>query len=83
MPTGSYSPCPSWLISPNILPEAVKPVYIPRPVLILMIIVYLLFLFSVDWINQPDGAWYRPFLIGLGVVLVAAWIHRERDSDEL
>ena len=57
--------------------------YLPRSILILFVIIYLLFLVSVDWINQADGAWYRPFLIGLLVVAVAGWAHREQDSDEL
>lgn len=57
--------------------------YIPRGVLILLLTIYLLFLISVDWINQPAGAWFRPFLIGAAVVLMAAWIHRDQDSDEL
>ncbi|MEQ9611075.1 MAG: hypothetical protein RIK09_05565 [Gammaproteobacteria bacterium] len=57
--------------------------YIPRPILILLIVTYLLFLISVDWINQPDGAWYRPFLLGALIVAVASWTHRKRDTDEL
>jgi len=57
--------------------------YIPRSVLILLVIIYLLFLVSVDWINQPSGTWYRPFLVGFLIVVVASWAHRERDSDEL
>ncbi|MCH7816760.1 MAG: hypothetical protein IIC60_09360 [Proteobacteria bacterium] len=57
--------------------------YIPRSILILLVIIYLLFLLSVDWINQPDGAWYRPFIIGFLVVMVGSWAHREQDSDEL
>ncbi|MEQ8407065.1 MAG: hypothetical protein RKH07_02175 [Gammaproteobacteria bacterium] len=57
--------------------------YIPRTILTLLIIIYLLFLMSVDWINQPAGSWYRPFLIGLVIITVAAWAHREQDSDEL
>lgn len=57
--------------------------YIPRSILILLVIIYLLFLLSVDWINQPGGAWHRPFIIGLAVVIAAAWIHRDRDADEL
>ncbi|MBM87748.1 MAG: hypothetical protein CMQ41_05165 [Gammaproteobacteria bacterium] len=57
--------------------------YIPRSILVLLVIAYLLFLVSIDWINQPEGTWYRPFLIGLLIVLVASWAHRERDSDEL
>jgi len=57
-------------------------VYIPRPILILLVIIYLLFLLSVDWINAADGAWYRPFFIGFLIVVVAAWAHRERETDE-
>lgn len=57
--------------------------YIPRPILTLIIIVYLLFLVSVDWVNQPEAAWYRPFLIGLIIISIGAWTHRERDGDEL
>ncbi len=56
--------------------------YIPRSILVLLLIVYLLFLLSVDWINQADGAWYRPFFVGFLVILVASWAHREQDSDE-
>lgn len=56
--------------------------YIPRSILVLLLIVYLLFLLSVDWINQADGAWYRPFIIGFLVIVVAGWAHREQDSDE-
>ena len=57
--------------------------YIPRPILILLVIIYLLFLISVDWMNQPEVAWYRPFLVGFLIVAVASWAHREQDSDEL
>lgn len=57
--------------------------YIPRSILILLVIVYLLFLVSADWINASEGAWYRPFLVGLLIVAVASWTHRERETDEL
>jgi hypothetical protein len=57
--------------------------YIPQPILILLIIIYLLFLVSIDWINQTDGAWYRPFIVGLIVIAVAGWAHREQENDEL
>lgn len=57
--------------------------YIPRPILILLIIIYLLFVLSVDWINQSDGSWYRPFLVGFLIIAIASWTHREQDSDEL
>lgn len=57
--------------------------YIPRPILILLVIIYLLFVLSVDWMNEAEGAWYRPFIVGFLVILVASWAHREQDSDEL
>ncbi len=57
--------------------------YIPRSILSLLVIVYLLFLLSVDWINETAIGWYRPFLIGFIVIIVAAWSHHDRESDEL
>ncbi|MBS24878.1 MAG: hypothetical protein CMQ28_04465 [Gammaproteobacteria bacterium] len=57
--------------------------YIPRSILVLLVIIYLLFLASVDWINQPEGAWFRPFLVGFLIVVIASWAHREQNSDEL
>ncbi|MEX0618906.1 MAG: hypothetical protein WDZ76_12400 [Pseudohongiellaceae bacterium] len=57
--------------------------YLPQSILTLLAAIYLLFLLSVDWINHPDGAWYRPFVLGFLVVLFAIWVHREQDSDEL
>jgi hypothetical protein len=44
---------------------------------------YLLFVSSVDWISLPTGAWYRPFIIALAVIIIAAFCHRERNSDDL
>ena len=57
--------------------------YIPRPLLILLVIIYLLLLLSADWINQAGGAWYRPFFVGFLIIAAGGWAHRERDSDEL
>ncbi|PCH58841.1 MAG: hypothetical protein COC19_08160 [SAR86 cluster bacterium] len=57
--------------------------YIPRPILILLTSIYLLILLSTDWVSQPEGPWYRPFIVGLLIIIIAAWTHRERDSDEL
>ena len=57
-------------------------VYIPRSMLILMVVLYLLFLLSIDWITQAGGAWYRPHLAALVAIAVVALTVRERDSDE-
>ena len=58
-------------------------VYIPPPTLILLVFGYLLFLLSADWILQVDGAWYRPFLLGVVIIAAAAWVYREQNSDDL
>ncbi|MFM1895391.1 MAG: hypothetical protein RLZZ385_465 [Pseudomonadota bacterium] len=57
--------------------------YISRPILTLLMIVYLLFLLSMDWINSAGSGWYRPFILAFALIGVAAWLHREQDVDEL
>ncbi len=56
--------------------------YIPRSILMLLVIIYLLFLLTVDWINAAGGLWWRPFVVAFIVVLVASWAHREQETDE-
>lgn len=57
--------------------------YLTRSTLLLLMSSYLLFVSSVDWISLPTGAWYRPFIIGLVVIIIAAFCHREQNSDDL
>lgn len=57
--------------------------YIPPSTLIFLVCSYLLFLLSVDWALQPDGAWYRPFILCFLVIGLAAWAYREQNPDEL
>jgi hypothetical protein len=57
--------------------------YIPPSTLILLVFSYLLFLLSTDWIMQPSGVWYRPFLIALIIIAAAAWAYREQNSDDI
>ena len=56
--------------------------YIPRSILMLLVIIYLLFLLSVDWINAAGELWYRPFIVAFIVILVASWAHRDQETDE-
>jgi hypothetical protein len=58
-------------------------VYLTRSTLLLLMCGYLLFVSSVDWISLPTGAWYRPFIIALAVIIIAAFCHREQNSDDL
>lgn len=44
---------------------------------------YLLFVSSVDWLALPSGTWYRPFIIAALVIAIAAFCHREQNSDDL
>ena len=57
--------------------------YIPRSLLSLLIIIYLLFLLGTGRSGGAELAWYRPFLIGLLVIGAAWWAHREQESDDL
>ncbi|MCB1649290.1 MAG: hypothetical protein R3F26_08830 [Gammaproteobacteria bacterium] len=57
--------------------------YLTRSTLLLIMCSYLLFVSAVDWMAQPTGAWYRPFLIALIVIVIAAFSHREHNSDDL
>ena len=55
--------------------------YITRSTLLLIVFSYLIFLLSIDWLSQPDGAWYRPFIVALLVIAIAALCHREQADD--
>ncbi|GFZ78443.1 hypothetical protein GCM10011403_21860 [Pseudohongiella nitratireducens] len=57
--------------------------YIPPSTLMMLTFSYLIFLLSMDWALAVDGAWYRPFVICISVIAVAAWAYRENNSDEL
>lgn len=57
--------------------------YIPPQTLIFIVFAYLLFLLTSEWAIHPDGAWYRPFILCLSVILLAAWAYRKDPSDEL
>jgi hypothetical protein len=57
-------------------------VYFPRPLLVLLVISYFLYLLAIDWMNGPTLAWYRPFLLAFLIIAVAGWCYRKQDSDE-
>ncbi|ALO46989.1 hypothetical protein [Pseudohongiella spirulinae] len=57
--------------------------YLPPSTLIILVFSYLLYLLSVEWAMQMDGAWYRPFILCLMIIMAGAWAYREQNSDEL
>ena len=49
--------------------------------MILAAYVFLPTLFN--WISHPEGAWYRPYLIWGGLVLIAFLLQWNRDGDDV
>ncbi|WP_082086922.1 hypothetical protein [Teredinibacter purpureus] len=42
-----------------------------RPLLLMLLVIYIFAPVLFSWIVHPDGGWYRPFVIWLLVVLIA------------
>lgn len=56
--------------------------YIHRSVLLLFAIIFLILSVGIDWLKTADAAWYRPFIIALGIILLSAWIQRHQEHDD-
>ncbi|GMG86429.1 hypothetical protein [Biformimicrobium ophioploci] len=55
-----------------------------RTLLILLVLVGYVFSPTMfTWMVNPGGAWYRPFIIWFGLILVAAYIQSRRGKDDL
>ena len=53
---------------------------------IALLIVAGLYLFSpaiIDWWSEGGRAWYRPYLIWLGLIALSYWIAKSKDVDGL
>lgn len=57
--------------------------YIYRLVLILVVGIYLFSPAIMDWWIGVNGAWYRPYLLWLILILVTFILQGQRDVDEL
>ena len=57
--------------------------YIYRLVLILVVGIYLFSPAIMDWWTDPNGAWYRPYLLWLILIVVTFILQSQRDTDEL
>src|SRR5690606_28906229 len=57
--------------------------YIYRLVLLLVVGIYLFSPAIMDWWIQPHGAWYRPYLLWLILIVVTFLLLSQRDADEL
>ncbi|MBO3276673.1 hypothetical protein D3C76_680910 [compost metagenome] len=57
--------------------------YIYRLVLILVVGIYLFSPAIMDWWTAPNGAWYRPYLLWLILIVVTFILQSQRDVDDL
>jgi hypothetical protein len=57
--------------------------YIYRLVLLLVVGIYLFSPAIMDWWIEPTGAWYRPYLLWLILIVVTFILQSQRDADEL
>lgn len=57
--------------------------YIDRLVLIFIAGAYLLSPAIIEWWSAGGTAWYRPYLIWLGLIIISFWIGKSRDLDDL
>ncbi|MFA5678738.1 MAG: hypothetical protein WC953_10080 [Pseudomonas sp.] len=56
--------------------------YIYRLVLLLVIGIYLFSPAIMDWWIEPMGAWYRPYVLWLILIIAGMLLQSPRDTDE-
>lgn len=47
-----------------------------RPLLLLILVVYIFSPTLFSWIINPAGAWYRPFIVWLIVIIIAYFVQK-------
>ena len=57
--------------------------YICRLVLVLVIGIYLFSPAIMDWWIEPQGAWYRPYVLWLILIIAGMLLQSPKDADEL
>ncbi|GAA6132761.1 MAG TPA: hypothetical protein ENH72_08570 [Pseudomonas sabulinigri] len=57
--------------------------YIYRLVLLLVIGIYLFSPAIMDWWIEPQGAWYRPYVLWLILIIAGMLLQSPKDADEL
>jgi hypothetical protein len=73
------------LPSPHVFGHAHKEagMYIYRLVLLLVVGIYLFSPAIMDWWIDATGAWYRPYLLWLILIVVTFILQSQKDADEL
>ncbi len=57
--------------------------YTGRPLIICILGTYLFSPSRIDWWSEGGRAWYRPYLVWLGLIALSYWIAGSRDVDGL
>jgi hypothetical protein len=56
--------------------------YINRLVLLFVVGAYLLSPAIIEWWSEGGTAWYRPYLIWLGLIGLSFWVGRSQDLND-
>lgn len=51
--------------------------------LLLMLLIFVFAPTINEWITQGSSAWYRPYLVWLGIIVFIYWTQRGRNLNEL
>lgn len=54
-----------------------------RPLILMLLILYIFSPTFFGWVINPDGAWYRPYIIWVLVIVVAYYLQGRPRSDDL
>lgn len=54
----------------------------PIPIILILLLTYIVAPPLLNWITAPTGAWYKPFLIWLIVVVVAFVVQARSGQDD-
>lgn len=54
-----------------------------RPLILLLLVFYVFSPTLFNWMINPSGSWYRPYIIWAVVIVLAYFVQGRRGSDEL
>ncbi len=54
-----------------------------RPLLLIILLLYIFVPSILQWVADPNGSWYRPFIVWLFVIVVAFAIQYKEKANDL
>lgn len=54
-----------------------------RPLILIVLVIYIFSPTLFSWVINPNGAWYRPYLIWLLVIFVAYVLQGRKKSNDV